>query len=67
MGNFAVSEHSAFHSASAEVGHGGIWASLGYWWDHFHLIVRFRVIDYLMTAIQYAKGRESTAKVKYVG
>ncbi|CAI5743522.1 unnamed protein product [Peronospora destructor] len=67
MGNYAVSGHFAFHSASAEAGCGGIRASLGYWWDHFHLVLRFRVIDYLMAAIQYARGDKPTANIKPVG
>lgn len=66
MGNYAVSGHSAFYSASGEGGHAGIWASLGYWWEHLNLILRFRVADYLMAAIQYARG-EPPAKTKRVG
>ncbi|KAG7391065.1 hypothetical protein PHYPSEUDO_005832 [Phytophthora pseudosyringae] len=66
MGNYAVAGHSAFYSAAAEAGHTGMVASLGYWWEHINLVFRLRVVDYLMTAIQYAKG-EPPAKIKRVG
>ncbi|KAG2760541.1 hypothetical protein JG687_00009597 [Phytophthora cactorum] len=66
MGDFAVSGHSAFYSASAQGTHAGILASLGYWWEHFNLVFRLRVVDYVMAAIQYTRG-EPPAKIKRVG
>ncbi|KAH7461464.1 Secreted RxLR effector protein 27 [Phytophthora ramorum] len=66
MGNYAVSGHSAFYSSSAEGGRIGVWGSLGYWWEHLNLIIRLRIVDYLMAVIQYARG-EPLAKIKRVG
>ncbi|KAG6622292.1 Atypical/ABC1 protein kinase [Phytophthora cinnamomi] len=66
MGDYAVSGHSAFYSGSREEGFIRVWGSLSYWWEHLNLVFRLRVLDYVMAAIQYAKG-EPPAKLKRVG
>lgn len=66
MGDYAVSGHSSFYSSSSEAGLARIWGTLGYWWEHMNLVLRLRVLDYVMAAIQYAKGGPP-AKIKRVG
>ena len=65
MGSYAVSEHSAFYSASAKAGNGGLRTSMSYWWNHVNLMLRFRVVDYVLAAMQYVRG-EPNAKTQRV-
>lgn len=45
----------------------GMLGRVKYWWDHSNLVVRLRVVDYVMSLVQYVRGADNGVKFKHVG